>query len=116
MYLTADQLDKLAAESGRYGSLVLLIGVGGLRWGEAAALRVGDVDFLRRRIELHRNAVQVGTKVVVGTLKSNENRTVVLPKLRLSCYVGRFVKRAKGSGAQDRRRGRRFDCRSIFTR
>jgi hypothetical protein len=35
---------------------------------------------------------------------------------RLSCYVGRFVKRARRSGAQDRRRGRRFDCRSIFTR
>jgi hypothetical protein len=39
-------------------------------------LRVGDIDFLRRRIELHRNAVQVGRRVVVGTLKSNENRTV----------------------------------------
>ena len=32
----------------------------GLRWGEAAALRVSDIDFLRRRIELHRNAVTVG--------------------------------------------------------
>jgi integrase len=50
------------------GSLVLLLGVGGLRWGEAAALRVGDVDFLRRRISLHRNAVAVGSQVVVGTL------------------------------------------------
>ena len=47
VYLTANQLDKLADESGRYRSLVLLLGVGGLRWGEAAALRVGDVDFLR---------------------------------------------------------------------
>ena len=58
VYLTAGQLDTLADESGRYRSLVLLLGVGGLRWGEAAALRVGDVDFLRRRIELHRNAVR----------------------------------------------------------
>jgi len=80
VYLTASQLNRLADESGRYRSLVLLLGVGGLRWGEAAALRIGDVDFLRRRIELHRNAVQVGTKVVVGTLKSNKNRAVVLPK------------------------------------
>jgi len=30
-----------ADESGRYRSLVLLLGVGGLRWGEAAAQRVG---------------------------------------------------------------------------
>lgn len=97
VYLTADQLDKLAAESGRYGSLVLLLGVGGLRWGEAAALRVGDVDFLRRRIELHRNAVQVGTKVVVGTLKSNENRTVVLPKF----VIETLAETAKGKGRDD---------------
>ena len=57
MYLSAEQLHTLADESGRYRSLVLLLGVGGLRWGEAAALRVCDVDFLRRRVELHRNAV-----------------------------------------------------------
>jgi hypothetical protein len=62
------------------GSLVLLLGVGGLRWGEAAALRVGDVDFLRRRISLHRNAVAVGSQVVVGTLKGNRSRSVVLPE------------------------------------
>lgn len=53
----AGQMQRLADESGRYRSLVLLLGVGGLRWGEAAVLRVSDVDFLRRRIELHRNAV-----------------------------------------------------------
>ena len=57
MYLTADQCTRLADEAGHYRSLVLLLGVGGLRRGEAAALRVCDVDFLRRRIELHRNAV-----------------------------------------------------------
>jgi integrase len=79
VYLTAAQLDRLADESGRYRSLVLLLGVGGLRWGEASALRVCDIDFLRRRITLHRNAVMVGTTVVVGTLKGNKNRTVVVP-------------------------------------
>jgi integrase len=79
VYLTAAQLNLLADESGRYRSLVLLLGVGGLRWGEAAALRVSDVDFLRRRVELHRNAVTVGGQTYVGTLKSNKNRTVVLP-------------------------------------
>ena len=70
VYLTAEQLARLADESGRYRSLVLLLGVGGLRWGEAAALRVGDVDFLRRRVQLHHNAVMVNGRVIVGTLKS----------------------------------------------
>jgi integrase len=79
VYLSAEQLHRLADESGRYRSLVLLLGTAGLRWGEAAALRVCDVDFLRRRIELHRNAVRVGSSIVVGTLKSGKNRTVVLP-------------------------------------
>jgi len=36
-------------------------------------------NFLRRRIELHRNAVTVGRQTFVGTLKSGKNRTVVLP-------------------------------------
>jgi integrase len=73
VYLTPVQLHALADESGRYRSLVLLLGVGGLRWGEAAALRVSDIDFLRRRIELHRNAVTVGRQTFVGTLKSGKN-------------------------------------------
>jgi integrase len=86
-YLTADQLQALADEAGRYSSLVLLLRVGGLRWGESAALRVSDVDFLRRRINLHRNAVQVGSQFVVGSLKSNKNRTVVLPGFVLTALA-----------------------------
>jgi integrase len=80
VYLAGDQLHRLADESGRYRSLVLLLGVGGLRWGEAAALRVCDIDFLRRRIHLHRNAVTIGKTTHVGSLKSGKNRTVVLPR------------------------------------
>ena len=57
---------------------MLLLGTAGLRWGEAAALTVADIDFLRRRITLHRNAVTVGGRIVVGTLKSGEARTVPL--------------------------------------
>jgi integrase len=79
VYLSADQFRCLAIESGRYGSLVLLLGTVGLRWGEAAALRVGDVDFLRRRVVLHENAVAVGGRIHVGTLKTGHSRSVALP-------------------------------------
>jgi integrase len=79
VYLTAEQLNRLADEAGHYRSLVLLLGVGGPRWGEAIVLRVQDIDFLRRRVELHRNAVKVGGTFVVGSLKGNKNRTVVVP-------------------------------------
>jgi integrase len=57
---------------------VLLLGTAGLRWGEAAALRVSDVDFLRRRVVLHQNAVTVGRRVHVGSLKSGHHRTGAL--------------------------------------
>lgn len=77
-YLSADQLHALARESGRYGSLVLLLGTAGLRWGEAVALRVSDINFLRRRVLLHENAVTVGGTVHVGTLKSGHHRSVAL--------------------------------------
>jgi len=40
---------------------------------------VSDVDFLRRRIALHTNAVYVGGTFVVGTLKGNKNRTIRVP-------------------------------------
>jgi integrase len=79
-YLTADQLQRLADESGpRYKSLVLAMGIGGFRLGEAAALRPSDIDFLRRRVELRRNAVKVGNTFQVGSLKSHKNRSVALP-------------------------------------
>jgi integrase len=79
VYLTAEQLNALAAQAGRYASLVLLLGTVGLRWSEAAALTVADVDFLRRRITLHRNAVTVSGQAVVGPLKSGKARTVRPP-------------------------------------
>ncbi len=50
-----------------------------------------------RRIELHRNAVQVGTKVIVGTLKANKNRTVVLPEF----VIDALSETAKGKSRDD---------------
>ena len=97
IYLCVGQLHRLADEAGHYRSLVLLLGVGGLRWGEAAALRVSDIDFLRRRIELHRNAVTVGRQTYVGTLKSNKNRTVVLPP----SVIDALAQTAEGKGRDD---------------
>jgi integrase len=80
VYLSPEQLDMLAAESRQYRGLVLLLGIGGLRWGEAAALRVSDVDYLRCRISLTRNAVMVSDRVIVGGLKGHKNRTVAVPR------------------------------------
>jgi integrase len=80
VYLSAEQLNALAAESGSYRGLVLLLGTAGLRWGEAAALRVADVDWAKCRVNLTRNAVMVGSRVIVGPLKTHENRSVPVPR------------------------------------
>lgn len=97
IYLTANQLQRLALESGENYSLVLLLGMVGLRWGEATALRVHDVNFLRRRIELTRNAVHVRGEMIVGTLKSGKSRTVALP----TEVVDAIATTAKGKGRDD---------------
>ena len=66
----------MAEESGRHADLVLTLAFTGLRWGEAIALTVADVEFLKRRISVHRNAVQVGQEFEVGQTKGKENRMV----------------------------------------
>jgi integrase len=60
VYLTEGDACRLAEESGRHADLVLMLAFTGLRWGEAIALTVADVEFLKRRILVHRNAVQIG--------------------------------------------------------
>ena len=63
----------------------------------AIALRVCDVDFLRRRIELHRNVVRVRSQFVVGSLKSNKNRTVVAPAFVMTALAAS----AAGKGREE---------------
>ena len=79
VYLTHLQVRSLATEAGRYFSLILLLSYTGLRWGEAAGLRVKDLDLLRKRATIYENAVKVGGAMVVGTLKGHKHRTVPLP-------------------------------------
>lgn len=79
VYLSADDVRRLAAESGEHAPLVLLLAYCGLRWGEAVALRVADVEFLRRRLTVSENAVQLGTRHAVGPTKGRKSRSVPVP-------------------------------------
>ena len=60
--------------------VVLLLGYTGLRWGEATALRVCDIDLGRRRIDVRRAFSDVGGQVILGTPKSHQSRTVPVPR------------------------------------
>lgn len=80
-YLTHQQVADLAAEVGEdYRLVVLFLAYTGLRWGEMAALRVGRVHFLRRRIEVAESVSPVAGVMTFGTTKGHESREVPLPR------------------------------------
>jgi integrase len=51
-----------------------------LRWDDATALRVCDIDLDRRRIDVRRAFSDVGGRVILGTPKSHQSRTVPVPR------------------------------------
>lgn len=79
LYIEPAQVLRLADECGHYRPLVLTLGLIGLRWGEAAGLRVGDVDLLRRRLHIRTNLTEVGGRHMEGTPKTHAARWVPMP-------------------------------------
>lgn len=75
--LTHDQVAALADESGDVAAMVRFLAYTGLRFGEAIALRVGDVDTNRRRITVSRSITHVQRRGhVEGETKTHQRRTV----------------------------------------
>ena len=79
VFLDHDQVARLVAAAGDHGPLVDFLAYSGLRWGEAAALTVSDVDFPRSRIRVNKTASLNGGQVEVGPTKTGSHREVVLP-------------------------------------
>jgi integrase len=76
----AGQVEALAefARTGRVAALVFAYC--GLRWSERAALRVRHFDLLRRRLTIEEGATEInGGRIVWGTPKSHERRSVPIP-------------------------------------
>jgi integrase len=90
VFLTHEQLCGLAADAGPWRVFVLLLGYTGLRWGEATALRVCDIDLARRRIDVRRAFSDVGGRVVLGSPKSHQSRTVPVPRF-LAREIGSLI-------------------------
>lgn len=80
IFLTHEQVAAMADAAGDKAPLVLVLAYCGLRWGEAIGLRISDLDLLRRRIIVSRNAVEVGAQVIVGTTKSSKGRSIPIPR------------------------------------
>lgn len=80
-YLTHGQVEKLADLVGPdWRLLVLFLAYTGLRWGEAAALRVSRLDLLRRRAIVAESVTPVNGELVWGPTKGHERREVPIPK------------------------------------
>ena len=80
--LTVDDVRGLAAGLGRDGDLVLTMAYLGLRWSELAALKVSDIDLVRRRVRIVERATEVGGRMDVSAPKSRASRRhVAIPGL-----------------------------------
>lgn len=80
IYLTNKQVAELLIACGEHAPIVATLAYTGLRWGEASALRVRDVDARRRRLAVVENAVYVNGSIVIGTPKTHERRSVPYPQ------------------------------------
>lgn len=77
-FLTHAQVEALARAS-RYPTLVRFLAYTGLRWGEATALRVRNVDTVKRRLLIREAVAEVNGKHILGSVKSHERRVVAYP-------------------------------------
>ena len=70
----------LHQEDSQFVAFIGLCALGGLRLGEAAALQVGDVDFLKREIRVTRQVQRAnGKQVEIRPRKYGSERTIYAP-------------------------------------
>jgi integrase len=70
-YLTVGELDRLLAECGAWAPVVRCLALTGMRVGEAAELRVRDVDVARKRAVVSRSMTTLAGRRVVGSTKTD---------------------------------------------
>lgn len=93
--LTSTQVDALAAAVGdRYSALIYLLAYGGLRVGEAVALKRSKVDGKRGRVIIDASASEVAGRLTFGPTKTRgSTRTITLPRFvvdELSQHMKRY--------------------------
>jgi integrase len=80
-------------------AFVAVCAFAGLRLGEAAALRVGDIDFLRRTLSVQRQVQRMnGGKVDIRAPKYGSERTVYLPNALVQIIARHVQEHCPGTG------------------
>jgi integrase len=95
-FLTHAEVARLADAAGPYGLAVQVLAYTGLRFGELAALRVGRVDLLRRRIKVAESVTEVAGRAVWGTPKSHAVRSVPVPRSLADSMAEQMAGKAPG--------------------
>lgn len=96
-YLSHDQVHRLASAAGDYGDVVLFLAYTGLRWGEMAALKVGRLDMLRRRLDVVEAVSAPRGELVWATPKSHSGRSVPFPEF----LADPLARRCEGKSRED---------------
>ena len=86
-YLTPEELMELCEASLEYGSLIYVLATTGIRFGEARALTVGDIDLSQNKLRISKSFSEVSGRLILGTPKNGESRTLVLPQTTLANLV-----------------------------
>ncbi|WP_233209286.1 site-specific integrase [Mycobacterium sp. ENV421] len=90
--LTHDQVAALASESGDVGAMVRFLAYTGLRFGECIALRVADVDTVRRRVMVSKSITHVQRHGhVEGETKTHQRRAVPILTTALNDELAALV-------------------------
>ncbi|MGW6905668.1 tyrosine-type recombinase/integrase [Streptomyces sp. NPDC054940] len=80
VYLTHEQLERLATAAGPFQRFILVLGYSGIRWAEASAIKVGRVSIGTRRIRIVQNYTDVRGELALGPVKNHEKRSVPIPR------------------------------------
>jgi len=93
LYLTHQEVLRLAEAAGERKALILVLAYTGIRWGETAALRVRDIEFAKARLHIAQNAVEVHGVIHLGTPKSTHGRLVPVPRFVLAVLLDQIAGR-----------------------
>jgi integrase len=97
-YLTHQQVEQLATAAREVDGLVIrLLAYTGLRWGEMAALTVGSVDMLRRRLQITEAVAEADGRLQWKSPKDQERRSVPFPAFLADELGGQML----GKGRDD---------------
>lgn len=97
IYLTYNQLERLALAAGEYRLLILTLGYSGIRWAEASAVKAGRLSVPKRRMRIVQNYTDVSGELALGPCKNHEKRSVPLPR----SFADELGSLAHGRGGED---------------